>query len=338
MSRLDFAVERFEAALQAGVPARTILDEGMLPAMAEVGRLFEEGEFFVPEMLVSARAMKSGLGCHALQVGDLKVGALVAVNCLGDVVDPLSGKKIAGPLNEDRRTLADTEALMIDAYAEKRNLFSGNTTIGVIATNVALTKAQATKLASMAHDGYGRTMRPAHSMADGDTIFAMSTGPVAADLSVVGLLAARVMERAVVAAAARTQGRGGAAAVPGAAGAFGGHDAGAGAVLWPSVADQSVGPGTPGRYLPARGDSLADGRRAAGGIRGDPNSPGAAAASRPAACARRGASIGRHPAPGRRAASKLAQGLLPDQVGCPCGRRAGSAAPRVPLRASECVA
>ena len=154
----------------------------------------------VGKILGIGRAMKSGLGCHALQVGDLKVGALVAVNCLGDVVDPLSGKKLAGPLNEDRRTLADTEALMIDAYADRRNLFSGNTTIGVVATNAALTKAQATKLASMAHDGYARTMRPAHSMVDGDTIFAMSTGSVEAGLSVVGLLAARVMERAVVAA------------------------------------------------------------------------------------------------------------------------------------------
>jgi L-aminopeptidase/D-esterase-like protein len=154
----------------------------------------------VGKILGMGRAMKSGLACHALQVGDLKVGALVAVNCLGDVVDPLSGKKIAGPLNEDMRTLADTEALMVDAYADKKNLFSGNTTIGVIVTNAALTKAQATKLASMAHDGYARTMRPAHSMVDGDTIFAMSTGSVEADLSVVGLLAARVMERAVVAA------------------------------------------------------------------------------------------------------------------------------------------
>ncbi len=154
----------------------------------------------IGKILGMDRAMKSGLGCHALQVGDLKVGALVAVNCLGDVVDPLSAKKIAGPLNEDRRTLVDTEAIMIDAYADKRNLFSGNTTIGVVATNAAFTKAQATKLASMAHDGYARTMRPAHSMVDGDTIFAMSTGSVAADLSVVGLLAARVMERAIVAA------------------------------------------------------------------------------------------------------------------------------------------
>ncbi len=154
----------------------------------------------VGKILGVERAMKSGLGWYALQVGDLKVGALVAVNCLGDVVDPLSGKKIAGPLNEDRRTLADTEAIMIGAYAAKKNLFSGNTTIGVVATNAAFTKAQATKLAAMAHDGYARTMRPAHSMVDGDTIFAMSTGNLEADLSVVGLLAARVMERAVIAA------------------------------------------------------------------------------------------------------------------------------------------
>ncbi len=159
----------------------------------------------VGKILGMGRAMKSGLGCHAVQVGGLKVGALVAVNCLGDVVDPLSGAKLAGVLTEDLRALADTEEIMISSYAEQKNLFSGNTTIGVVATNAALTKAQATKLASMAHDGYARTMRPAHSMVDGDTIFAMSTGGVAADLSVVGLLAARVMERAVVAAVTRAE-------------------------------------------------------------------------------------------------------------------------------------
>ncbi|MFH1983630.1 MAG: P1 family peptidase [Pseudomonadota bacterium] len=151
------------------------------------------------------RAMKSGLGAYALRVGELVVGAMVAVNCLGDVIDPLTGQKLAGVLAEDRSALADTEEIMIQAYADKKNLFSGNTTIGVIVTNAALTKAEATKLASMAHNGYGRTLRPAHSMVDGDTIFAMCTGRVAADLSVVGLLAARVMERAVVAAVTRAE-------------------------------------------------------------------------------------------------------------------------------------
>jgi L-aminopeptidase/D-esterase-like protein len=154
----------------------------------------------VGKILGMRRAMKSGLGCFALQTESLKVGALVAVNCLGDVVDPLTGKKLAGPLNEDMQTLADTEEIMIKSYFNTKGLFSGSTTIGVVATNAALTKAQTTKLASMAQNGYARTLRPAHSMYDGDTIFAMSTGGIEAELSVVGLLAARVMERAVIAA------------------------------------------------------------------------------------------------------------------------------------------
>jgi L-aminopeptidase/D-esterase-like protein len=159
----------------------------------------------VGKILGMERAMKSGLGSYALQAGDLKVGALVAVNCLGDVINPLTGKKLAGPLNEDMLTLADTEEIMIRSYSERKNLFSGNTTIGVVATNAAFTKGQATKLASMAQNGYARTMRPAHSMFDGDTIFAMSTGSIEADLTVVGLLAARVMERAVIAAVKNTE-------------------------------------------------------------------------------------------------------------------------------------
>ncbi len=158
----------------------------------------------VGKILGMNRAMKSGLGCYALQVGDLKVGALVAVNCLGDVIDPETGKKLAGPLSVDGKALADTEDIMIQAYADKKNLFSGNTTIGVVATNAAFDKAQVTKLASMAQNGYARTMRPAHTMVDGDTIFTLSTGGVSADLSVAGLLAARVMERAVVNAVKNT--------------------------------------------------------------------------------------------------------------------------------------
>jgi L-aminopeptidase/D-esterase-like protein len=154
----------------------------------------------VGKILGTGRAMKSGLGCFALQVEGLKVGALVAVNCLGDVVDPLTGKKLAGPLKDDMQSLADTEEIMIKSHSDTKNLFSGNTTIGVVATNAAFTKAQATKLASMAQNGYARTMRPAHTMYDGDTIFAMSVGNIEADLSVAGLLAARVMERAVIAA------------------------------------------------------------------------------------------------------------------------------------------
>lgn len=159
----------------------------------------------VGKILGMGRAMKGGLGCYGLQTGELKVGALVAVNCLGDVVDPLTGMKRAGLLSEDLQSLVDTEEVMIRSYADKRNLFSGNTTIGVVVTNAAFTKAEATKLASMAQNGFARTMRPAHSMVDGDTIFAMATGPVEADLNVVGLLAARVMERAVIAAVEKAE-------------------------------------------------------------------------------------------------------------------------------------
>jgi L-aminopeptidase/D-esterase-like protein len=147
-----------------------------------------------------AHAIKSGLGCYALQLGELQVGALVVVNCFGDVIDPLTGRKIAAPLLDDGKTFGDTEAIMLESFSQTENRFSGNTTLGVIATNAAFTKAQATKLASMAQNGYARTLRPAHSMYDGDTVFAMSTDQVSADLSAVGLLAARVMERAVVAA------------------------------------------------------------------------------------------------------------------------------------------
>lgn len=152
----------------------------------------------IGKLLGNEYAMKGGLGTFALQVGDLKVGALVAVNCLGDIVDPISGKIIAGLLNEDKTRFLSTEEQMLKQYDNKKNLFSGNTTIGVIATNAKFNKSKANKIASMAHNGYGRTMRPAHSMFDGDTIFTMATGKVEADVNSVGLLAARVMEQAVL--------------------------------------------------------------------------------------------------------------------------------------------
>ncbi len=143
-------------------------------------------------------SMKGGLGTYCLKVGDLYVGAIVAVNCLGDVIDPLSGQVVAGVLNEDKSAFACTEEIMIRQHDRQKNVFSGNTTIGVIATNAKMIKAQANKVASMAHNGYARTMRPAHTMYDGDTIFTMATGEVEADTNVVGLLSARVMEQAVL--------------------------------------------------------------------------------------------------------------------------------------------
>ncbi|MEW9124736.1 MAG: P1 family peptidase [Thermotaleaceae bacterium] len=143
-------------------------------------------------------AMKGGIGIYCVQEGSLQVGAVVAVNCMGDVVDNKTGKIIAGMLDENKYDFRNTEETMIQDYSKKRNLFSGNTTIGAVITNGNLSKAQANKIASMAHNGYARTIRPSHSMVDGDTIFVLATGEEEVDINVVGLLAARVVEEAVM--------------------------------------------------------------------------------------------------------------------------------------------
>lgn len=144
-----------------------------------------------------AHMMKSGLGTYAVQIGELQVAAIVAVNALGDVVDVDTGKRIAGLLNEDNTKLSNTEETMYAQYAEDKNVFSGNTTIGCIVTNAKLTKSQATKLASIAHNGFARAIRPVHTMADGDTIFVMATGEVEVMPDAVGALATDVMARAI---------------------------------------------------------------------------------------------------------------------------------------------
>lgn len=94
---------------------------------------------------------------------------------------------------------------MMKSYSAEKDIFGGNSTIGIVAANATFTRAQAAKPASMAHNGYARTMRPVHSMFDGDTIFSMTTCMIEADLSVVGLLATRAMERAVIAAIKNTE-------------------------------------------------------------------------------------------------------------------------------------
>ena len=146
------------------------------------------------------KAMKGGLGAHCVKIGELIVGALVAVNCLGDVIDPATGRIVAGAFQPEPFRFLDSEAGLLQQCEQTGNRFTGNTTIGAIITTANLTKAQATKVSSMAHDGYARTMRPAHTLLDGDTIFTLSVGGVAADISAVGAMAAKVMEQAVLAA------------------------------------------------------------------------------------------------------------------------------------------
>jgi len=142
-------------------------------------------------------SMKGGLGTHSIKIGDLVVAALVVVNCLGDVVDPDTGEILAGALNETKTGFANTIAT-IKKGLTSQNIFCGNTTIGVVATNAILSKAQAKKVASMAHNGYARAIRPVHTMLDGDTIFCLSLGELNVDVSMVGVLAAEVMAKAIV--------------------------------------------------------------------------------------------------------------------------------------------
>ncbi|MCI8830437.1 MAG: P1 family peptidase [Lachnospiraceae bacterium] len=142
-------------------------------------------------------AMKSGLGCFAVQAGRLKVGAIVAVNALGDVFDIDTGLQIAGLLNQKKDGLLSTEEEFLKDIAALPDLFTGNTTIGAVITNGSFTKAQVNKIASMAHNGLARTIRPVHTTADGDSVYAVSAGAEPADINVAGTLASYVLGVAV---------------------------------------------------------------------------------------------------------------------------------------------
>lgn len=142
--------------------------------------------------------MKSGIGSYAVQIGTLQVGAIVAVNALGDIYDWKTGTKLAGLLSEDPRSFRATEELMYASTEVVENKFTGNTTIGVIITNAKFEKSALCKIAGMAHDGYARSIRPVHTTADGDSIYAVSTGEILADQDLVGTLAAEVMSEAII--------------------------------------------------------------------------------------------------------------------------------------------
>jgi len=155
----------------------------------------------VGKLLGLARAMKGGLGTAAAHLpGGAVVAALVAVNAWGDVVDPQSGRAIAGVRGEDGKTLRGAMDALLDGEGPARSRAGENTTLGVVATNVTLTKAEATKVAQMAHDGLARAIRPVHTPWDGDTVFALSTRAVTIDAPtlVVGAVAAEVVARAIV--------------------------------------------------------------------------------------------------------------------------------------------
>ena len=146
------------------------------------------------------RCSNSGLGIYAARLGELEVAAVVAVNALGDVIDPETGKQVAG-LRREGGGFADTRAELYK-IARRTDMFTGNTTIGAVVTNGNFTKAEMSKIASMTRCAYARCICPVGTLADGDTIYAASTGGVEADVNVAGTLAADVMQAAILRAVA----------------------------------------------------------------------------------------------------------------------------------------
>jgi L-aminopeptidase/D-esterase-like protein len=155
--------------------------------------------------------MKAGIGSASLSLADgLVVGAIVAVNAVGDIIDPVSGQVVAGVRNGDG-TLADARRVLRETPGPAPSRPGENTTIAVVATNARLSKEQANRLALMADDGLARAINPSHTIGDGDTVFALATGSWdgAVNMTVVGGLAAEALSEAVVRAATQAAASGG---------------------------------------------------------------------------------------------------------------------------------
>jgi L-aminopeptidase/D-esterase-like protein len=154
------------------------------------------------------RAMKGGVGTASVTVGGVTVGALIACNALGDVLDPDTAQVVAGARTANGRKLLDTRRALLRGDAPRPLLAGTNTTIGVIATDAAINKLQATKLAQMAHDGLARAINPVHTMSDGDTLFALGTGQAKAHpgMMVLGTMAAEATARATLRAVLAARG------------------------------------------------------------------------------------------------------------------------------------
>jgi len=177
---------------------------------AEQGSIGAGAGATVGKLFGIERAMAGGIGCASLRVAGITVSALVVVNATGDVVDPTSGELIAGARKSaSSRQLVHAGDAVLRGELPERLRPGAATTIGVVATDAALDKAQCRKLASIAHDGLARSIWPAHTPFDGDTLFALSTASAATSASpaLLGILAAEVTARAVVRAVEHARGR-----------------------------------------------------------------------------------------------------------------------------------
>lgn len=163
----------------------------------------------VGKILGYGKASDGGIGTASIRLASgLSVGVIVAVNSFGDIIDPMNGRILAGARSPEGRGWLDTSRAIAwpapsglgkrDSSAPNPFPSIENTTLAVVATNAALTKAQARKVASMAHDGMARAIRPIHTMFDGDTVFTLSTGVLQADVTTIGSVAADLLARAIV--------------------------------------------------------------------------------------------------------------------------------------------
>ncbi len=198
------ACEAAAAASSSGAAAMPLAEGSVgAGAGAAVGKLFG-----------MAHAMKGGIGSASVTVDGVTVGALVACNAVGDVVDPETGRPVAGARTADGLRLRDTRRALLAGDAPRTLLAGTNTTIGVVATDAEITKAQARRLAVCAHDGLARAINPVHTLSDGDTLFALGTGRAGKPLGMMVLstmaaeATARATLRAVLAARSLTTAEG----------------------------------------------------------------------------------------------------------------------------------
>jgi L-aminopeptidase/D-esterase-like protein len=197
-------------------------DCGYKAAMAASNGAVSEGNVgagagaTVGKMAGQARAMKGGLGSASIALpSGLIVGAIAAVNAAGDVIDPATGKVVAGVRTEDGKALADARALIRSGAIGRPGAAAprpgANTTIAVVATNARLSKADMSRIALMADDALARTINPSHTTGDGDTVFALATGRWTGETSttIIGALAAEALAEAIVRAVSTAEPRGG---------------------------------------------------------------------------------------------------------------------------------
>jgi len=144
-----------------------------------------------------SRCMKGGIGTASIQVNDLVVGALVVVNAFGDIINPETGEILAGTLNTEKNQFIHTNRLLMNSVSIDSDPFLQNTTLGVVATNADLNKAEAKRLSMSAHDGFARCILPSHTLYDGDTVFSLATGMVKTDINKLNALSAHVVSLAI---------------------------------------------------------------------------------------------------------------------------------------------